>query len=419
MCSDWPGKRDLSFFEPHFQRRSLYHIFTRFATPATDTQTTNPVTPQDGTAHPLALTQTNSETPGSAKAQAERHLTQGRGPSPTAMAKAKCKASSNLGNAPDTYLYSLARSGDVFATIGSDDSLRLFGLDLKLFQRVPAAQAGITCLASCGAGFATGGRDGVVRCWDGRGRKVGVEIAEPKGHGIASIACRGNLIAAGTDNVKEGMGDVSVLVYDVRNASTPLRNYAESHTDTITQLAFNEEQPTMLLSGSTDGLVSIFDVEQNDEDDALVQVFNPRSAIHCCGFLRTSEVYALTTDEQFSIYTVGEGTFNDGTSEINIGDIREKLDCMYAVGLTGSALNPVLAVGQNVNQTLSLVPLEFTETLRFGSSVDLPGAHGEEVVRDLMLLEDKHLAISCGEDGQVKLWDLASMIGSGEAMDVD
>ncbi len=46
-----------------------------------------------------------------------------------------------------------------------------------------------------------------------------------------------------------------------------------------------------------------------------IQVFNPRSAIHCCGFVRTSEIYALTTDEQFSIYKVGEGHFDDGSTK--------------------------------------------------------------------------------------------------------
>ena len=335
------------------------------------------------------------------------------------MAKAKCRASSNLGTAPDTYLYSLARSGDILATIGSDDAVRLFGPDLKSIQSIPAAHRGIACLASCGASFATGGRDGAVRCWDGRGRKVGVEIAEPKGRGIASIACWGDLIAAGTENEKEGMGDVSVLVWDARKAAMPLRCYVESHADTVTQVAFHPGQPSLLLSGSTDGLVSIFEVEQADEDDALIQVFNPRSAIHCCGFLGMNEVYALATDEQFFVYKTGEGTFDDGTSEIKAGDIREKLDCMYAVGVTGSAHNPVLAIGHNVNETLSLVPLQPTDPSRFGLPIDLPGAHGEEVVRDLILLEDKHAAISCGEDGHVKVWDLASLVRSGEAMDVD
>ena len=336
------------------------------------------------------------------------------------MAKAKCKATSNLGTAPDTYLYSLARAGNAFATIGSDDSLQLFGLDLKLTHNAESAHVGITCLATCGSGFATAGRDGLVKCWDVRAKQVPIQISEPKGHGIASIACHDHIIAAGTESAKEGLGDVSVLIYDTRNPSTPLRNYSESHTDTVTQLAFNPDMPNALLSGSTDGLVSIFDIEKQDEDDALMQVLNPKSAIHCSGFLGRDEVYALTTDEQLSLYKIGEATYDDGTSEIKVGDVREKLDCMYVVGLTGSERAPLLAVGHNINQTLSIVPFNLKNPTNFGSIVDLPGAHGEEVVRDLMVLEDQNVAISCGEDGNVKLWDLPSSLGqSGDAMDID
>ena len=336
------------------------------------------------------------------------------------MAKAKCKATSNLGTAPDTYLYSLARAGNTFATIGSDNSLRLFELDLKPTHRVQPAHTGITCLATCGAGFATGGRDGLIKCWDTRAKQAKFQISEPKGHGIASIACHNHFIAAGTESVKEGLGDVSVLVYDTRNPASPLRIYSESHTDTITQLAFNPDLPTVLLSASTDGLVSIFDIEKQDEDDALMQVLNPKSAIHCSGFLGRDEVYALTTDEQLSLYKIGEASYDDGTSEIKVGDVREKFDCMYVVGLTGSERAPVLAVGHNINQMLSIMPFDPKKPTNFGSVIDLPSAHGEEVVRDLMVLEDQNLTLSCGEDGNVKLWDLPLSLGrSGDAMDID
>lgn len=336
------------------------------------------------------------------------------------MVSAKCKATSNLGTAPDTYLYSLARSGNVFSTIGSDDSLRLFTPDLRLTQKFQPAHAGITCLANYGPGFVTGGRDGLVKCWDVRAKQAGVEIAEPKGHGIASVACHEHFIAAGTDSAKEGLGDVSVLIYDTRNASTPLRNYAESHTDTITQLAFNPDLPNVLLSGSTDGLVSVFDIEKQDEDDALMQVLNPRSAIHCCRFLRRDEVYALTTDEQLSLFKIGEATYPDGTSDIKMGDVREKLGCTYVIGLTGSERAPALAVGHNSDQTLSIVPFDPINPPKFGSAIDLPGAHGEEVVRDVILLQIQNLALSCGEDGNVKLWDVPmSLARSGDAMEID
>lgn len=336
------------------------------------------------------------------------------------MSKAKSRAASRLGTGADVYLYSLSRTAEVFATVGSDDCLRLFNPTLELTGKVHSAHSGITCLTAYDQGFLTGGRDGRARFWDARAKRAAAEISEPKGNGVASVACRENLVAVGTESIKEGLGDVSVLVFDIRNPSSPVRNFAESHTDTITQLCFNPELPSLLLSGSTDGLVSIFDIQQSDEDDALMQVFNPRGAIHCSGFLRRDEAYALTTDEHFSTYKVGDATYEGGQSEIIVGDTREKVDCTYVVGLAGSEQRPIMAVGDNVKETLSLLPLDPSNPCRLGKAVELPGAHGEEVVRDLVVLEDKHQAISCGEDGHVRLWDLPSTLAySSDAMEVD
>lgn len=332
---------------------------------------------------------------------------------------AKCIADSALGTAPDTYLYALAQSGNTFATIGSDDALRLFDGSLKPLQKASPAHAGISCLSKYGKGFATAGRDGLVRCWDTRAKRAATEISEPRGSGFSSIACHEHFIAAGTESVKEGLGDVSVLLYDTRNPSAPVRNYAESHTDTITQLAFHPNQPNILLSGSTDGLVSLFDTNIQDEEDALQRVLNPRSAVHCSGFLSPMEAYVVTTDEHFSIYSLSDPSDTDSRSVLEIGDVREKLDCMYVVNLI-SGQHPVLVYGHNVNQTLSVVQLADPISWSFGPSITLPCAHGEEVVRDLMMLNKERRAISCGEDGHVRLWDLsAAKTRSEDAMDLD
>lgn len=332
---------------------------------------------------------------------------------------AKCIADSTLGTAPDTYLYSLAQSGTVFATIGSDDTLRLFDGSLKPLQKAWPAHAGISCLSTYGNSFATAGRDGLVRGWDVRAKRTGIEISEPQGRGISSITCHDHFLAAGTESAKEGLGDVSVLLYDTRNASVPVRNYAESHTDTITQLAFHPNQPNLLLSGSTDGLLSLFDVNIEDEEDALQQVLNPRSAVHCSGFLSLTEVYVVTTDEHFSMYSLGETKGSDGRSVVDIGDVREKLDCTYVVDLIPGQ-HPIMAYGHNVNQTLSIVQLNPSRSWNFGPATNLTGAHAEEIVRDLVVMDEERKAISCGEDGHVRVWDLsAAMAGSEDAMDLD
>jgi len=322
---------------------------------------------------------------------------------------AKYVASSSLGAKSDTYFYKLARAEGVLATIGSDDSLRLFDPTLKATSKTLPCHTGVSCLETLSQKtLATAGRDGTIRLWDTRAQKA-AEITEPSFRAISAIACHGGqYIAAGTDSAKEGLGDVSVMLFDIRNPIVPLRNYAESHTDSITAMAFHPTQPNVLLSGSTDGLVSFFDVDQLEEEDALQQVLNPRSAVHCAGFLDNDQAYVLTTDEQFLVYSLAENakTAEDKTV-VDFGDVREQLRCMYVIDLLRdpTGVQPVVACGHNERQTLSVVQLTGPGPLAFGQSINLPGAHGDEVVRDLLLTQDRR-AYSCGEDGQVRVWQL-------------
>jgi hypothetical protein len=330
---------------------------------------------------------------------------------------AKQVAQSSLSTPPDTYLYTLARTGSDFATIGSDDSLRIFSVpDLKLIRTYAAAHKGVSCLVTApdGTNLFTAGRDGVIRLWDPRNPspKPILEIREPKGAGFSALACAGNFLAAGTESTKEGLGDVSVLVYDLRAPSAPLRSFVESHTDSITQLQWHPTQRNLLLSGSTDGLVSVFDAEVAEEEDALMQVLNPRSAVHCAGFLAEDQVYALSTDEQFWVYGLEKtGTAEEEALPVKeFGDVRTELGCMYVVDVVKEAFmsDPVFAYGHNDKQTLEIAQLK-GPGWEFGDRIELPGAHGEEVVRDLKFVDASNV-VSCGEDGMVRLW----AIGAGE-----
>lgn len=319
----------------------------------------------------------------------------------------KCVGS--LATSADNYLFALAKgTGTHLATIGSDDALRYVdATSLRATNTVANAHSGLSCLhAATHASFVTGGRDGLVRCWDARAQR-GIEMLDPKANGISSLACREQYIAVGTESLKEGLGDVSVLLFDTRNPRQPIRQYNESHTDTVTQLQFHPAQPHVLLSGSTDGLVSVFDVNHEDEDDALQQVLNPRSAVHCAGFLAHDEAYVVSTDEQYSIYTLAKTAAEDEElpPPIQFGDVRDQLDCMYVIDILVQPDGPpLIAYGHNEKRTLGISSLGIPGAWAFGQKIDLPGAHGEEVVRDLLLIEKR--AFSCGEDGNVKAWAL-------------
>lgn len=321
---------------------------------------------------------------------------------------AECVASS-IG-IPNTYLYALAKHThtNLLATIASDDSIRFLDADsLKTLQIIGGAHRGIACLGAGHAShFITAGRDGMVRCWDSR-MKQAIQMADPRANGISALACHHHYIAAGTESLKEGLGDVSVLLFDIRKPNAPLRSYVESHTDTITQLKFHPSHPQVVLSGSTDGLISVFDINQEDEDDALQQVLNPRSAVHCAGFLAPDKAYVVSTDEQFSIYPLAKTAADEELlpPPIHFGDVREKLQCMYVIDvLVQVAGPPLIAYGHNENQTLSISSLGAPSARAFGQTIQLPRAHGDDVVRDLFIMEQR--AFSCGEDGLVKAWAL-------------
>ena len=101
------------------------------------------------------------------------------------------------------------------------------------------------------------------------------------------------------------------------------------------QLSFHPSKVTCLLSGSTDGLVNIYDTSTADEDDSLIQVFNHGSSIHHAGFLTDADVYALSHDEQLSFYSLAspgeEEPRSDEPDAIVYGDVRPRLCCEYMV----------------------------------------------------------------------------------------
>ncbi|KAL8691908.1 MAG: hypothetical protein Q9218_002954 [Villophora microphyllina] len=198
------------------------------------------------------------------------------------------------------------------------------------------------------------------------------------------------------------------MARDSRAAAQPLLQYIESHSDDVTDLSFHPSQPSCLLSGSTDGLVNLYDTSIGDEDDALVQVFNHGSSIAHAGFLSDHETFALSHDEIFSIYDFKNSSHDeDGDMTQHFGDLRPQLQCDYVVDLVSSKLTgPLLGVGSHSARDLDLVPLSRQTAWALGASstIRLLGGHGGEVVRSMCLSPDDETIFTAGEDGLIKAW---------------
>ncbi|KAI4284257.1 MAG: hypothetical protein L6R38_001534 [Xanthoria sp. 2 TBL-2021] len=292
-------------------------------------------------------------------------------------------------------------------SISSDDSLRVLDPPtLELRGAIDGVHDGVTCLSGFGDRHGlTAGRDGLVKCIDVRTRNTTLELSEEKKPAILSTACQENLIATGAELTNS---QATITVWDARASKRSLLQYVESHSDDVTDLCFHASHPSILLSGSTDGLVNLYDTTVTDEDDALTQVFNHGSSIAHTGFLSDHEVFALSHDEIFSIYDTNRSDHVEApTPTYALGDLRPQLQCEYVVDLVSSgSTGPVLGAGSHSLHQLDVVPLRRGSewTLDTVNTLRLPGAHGEEVVRSLCFSRDGNTIFTAGEDGLVKAW---------------
>lgn len=119
------------------------------------------------------------------------------------------------------------------------------------------------------------------------------------------VSCNDRLIAAGTEHTG---GDAFILFWDIRYGKSMKKKinnkivggYWESHTDDITCLSFNPVKSNFLASGSTDGLINVFDLTQPSEDEALMYSLNTESSVvrelfHTYSLHKLTEVVSINS----------------------------------------------------------------------------------------------------------------------------
>lgn len=239
-----------------------------------------------------------------------------------------------------------------------------------------------------------------VKIWDIRSNDCLATINNDKNVPFLSLDSRHNMLACGTEL---SGSDAALHIYDVRKWDSPLRSFIDSHHDDITDIAFHPSDPNVLMSGSTDGYTNIYDLRQAEEEDALHQVINFAS-IHSCGWLAPRRIFTLSHMETLAIHELNDNS--DEAKEprpVEFDDIRESWGCDYVVDIYPG----YVACGNSQEGTGKLRILSLhDEQVDTKNAIDIQKAHGDEVVRDVLIpSNNSKLLYSCGEDGNVKIWE--------------
>ncbi|KAG6836924.1 hypothetical protein H0H93_001290 [Arthromyces matolae] len=161
-----------------------------------------------------------------------------------------------------------------------------------------------------GPSLMSSGKDGSVKIWDSRSKSHSIKMTN-LGASRPLLCCDvspdGLTIAAGTEMQGE---DALILYWDPRQPATPLRTHSSTHSDDITVVSFAQTnsglQHNTLLSASSDGLVSISNADEADEDEAVLQVGNWGCSISQAGWTYSSsvpQIWAASDMETFSTWS--------------------------------------------------------------------------------------------------------------------
>ncbi|KAK9720358.1 WD domain, G-beta repeat [Popillia japonica] len=224
------------------------------------------------------------------------------------------------------------------------------------------------------------------------------------------ISSNNLLLCGGTDLYA---GDAYILFWDIRKVKL-LGAYWESHTDDITQVKFHPDDPNKLISGSTDGLINLYDLSQSSEDDAFIDCLNTESSIEELSWFREDNkdmVACVTHTSDLQTWRLEDaqpyGYFH---KEEIAKELKRKLEdyCYVAsiqvntddklVGLIGSNFgNGSCLRGFGVDKR-SLLPL-----------FDVKG--NEQRVRCSWLQKNSNILIMGGEAGSIDVWSVETNFG--------
>lgn len=254
--------------------------------------------------------------------------------------------------------------------------------------------------------------DGTVRGWDVRrpGTDAVQVFKSNPSHRYSSfdLSCSDTLLCGGTEQVNDE--DSFLVFWDVRKPGGRLLGvYSESHSDDVTQVTFHPQDKDRLASGSTDGLVNVFDLSRGAEEEALLSTCNSDSSAGfvCWSGANYTQLLCLSHDEGLHLWDLSQLDTDEPLTIFSTSDARSLTltpdggGVDYLVG--GRWLEEaqkLLVVGGKNSGELHLMECD-DGGLRLLRSLE--GGHAS-TVRCFLWDAAEEALVTAGEDAQLLLW---------------
>ncbi|XP_077299203.1 WD repeat-containing protein 89 isoform X2 [Arctopsyche grandis] len=252
-----------------------------------------------------------------------------------------------------------------------------------------------------------GSSDGGIRMWDTRsGNSCSTTYEDPQTRESVKplisfdISCNDRVLCGGTEVVQN---DAFMLFWDIRSKSL-LGGYWNSHTDDIMQVQFSSQQPNKVVSGGVDGLINVFDISEQTEDDALQYSLSTECAVDIINWISDDVVSCITQNIDVQFWNVDSADQINTFTREDIAKAAQNInveDC-YIVDVYNTKENiPFLVTGSYADERKGLKLLQVTDDgLVLKSNLD----SNKQIVRCSWYDRESELLVSGGEMGILSLW---------------
>ncbi|NXO43058.1 WDR89 protein, partial [Locustella ochotensis] len=302
----------------------------------------------------------------------------------------------------------------------SNRSIRVYDRETLRFLRELRGRrgtlSGVRFARACDSVLFSACSQGAVGTWDLRSASqepVRVFSGHPSNAFISfDVSCSDLVVCAGTEKVEK---DAFLVFWDARGvtdcagaAREPLGVYSESHNDDITKVCFHPTEPNLLVSGSTDGLVNVFDINKDNEEDALISTCNSDSSVSSLGWSGHDykQVFCVTHDEGFCWWDMAQLDTEEPITLLHVLDVRESVRAEnhglhYLVGgWYHEKAGKLFLVGGTSTGNIHLISCGSDGLSLLGT---LCGGHSATVRSFCWSPTDESL-LTGGEDAQLLLW---------------
>lgn len=179
--------------------------------------------------------------------------------------------------------------------------------------------------------------------------------------------------------------------------------FFESHQEEITDVKFHSQNPDILASGSTDGLINVFDCKQESEDDALQYSLNTCDSVQKIKWHQQNLISCITNTNDLLIYNTESQDLIKKWQRFEISESMKRksaIDCniidCYDIG------DEMMFLGtSNYNKG------ECLRSLKFSDHALTPHANfngNSQIIRASLYDEKTNVCLTFGESAIISLW---------------